>query len=129
MSHWTGRALPARRLCELARQRDVTTVVDGAPISARCRVSFRENDCDYLVTSLHRWLGAPVGNGMLVVKEELIDRRWPLLAPFDPPPLRVDKLDHWNLGTYNSALQAVSSPAVRSTRRSGHVRSTDGSRT
>ena len=50
--------------------------------------------------------GRPFGNGMLVVKEELIDRTWPLLAPFDPPPLGVDKFDHWNLGTYNSALQA-----------------------
>jgi selenocysteine lyase/cysteine desulfurase len=76
-------------------------------------VSFRELDCDYFVTSLHKWLGAPVGNGMLVVKEELIDRTWPLLAPFDPPPLGVDKFDHWNLGTYNSALQAGISPAVR----------------
>ncbi|MGR4849272.1 hypothetical protein [Streptomyces sp. LARHCF252] len=58
-------------------------------------------------------MGAPVGNGMLVVREGAIDRTWPLPAPFDPPPLRVDKFDHWNLGTYNSALQAGILPAAR----------------
>jgi len=42
-----------------------------------------------------------------------IDETWPLLAPFDPPPLRIDKFDHWNLGTYNSAVQAGIAPAIR----------------
>ncbi|TIL34225.1 hypothetical protein [Mesorhizobium sp.] len=42
---------------------------------------------------------------MLVVREGLIDDTWPLLAPFDPPPLRIDKFDHWSLGTYNSAIR------------------------
>ena len=65
------------------------------------------------MTSLHKWLGAPVGNGMLIVREGLVDDTWPLLAPFDPPPLGIDKFDHWNLGTYNSALQAGISPAVQ----------------
>jgi hypothetical protein len=32
---------------------------------------------------------------MLVVKEDVIDRTWPLLAPFDPPRLHIDKFDHW----------------------------------
>ena len=113
MSHWTGRVLPAQRLCDLGREQGVTTVVDAAQIFGQIPVSFRELGCDYFVTSLHKWLGAPVGNGMLVVKEDLIDRTWPLLAPFDPPPLRIDKFDHWNLGTYNSALQAGIIPAVR----------------
>jgi selenocysteine lyase/cysteine desulfurase len=113
MSHWTGRVLPAKRLCALARANGVTTVVDGAQTFGQIPVSFRDLGCDYFVTSLHKWLGAPVGNGMLVMREAVIDRTWPLLAPFDPPPLRIDKFDHWSLGTYNSALQAGIAPAVR----------------
>ena len=113
MSHWTGRVLPVQGQCDLARQHDVTTVVDAAQIFGQMPVSFRELGCDYLVTSLHKWLGAPVGNGMLIVREGLVDDTWPLLAPFDPPPMGIDKFDHWNLGTYNSALQAGISPAVQ----------------
>jgi selenocysteine lyase/cysteine desulfurase len=113
MYHWNGRLLPARRLCELARSREIVTVVDGAQTFAQMPLSFRELGCDYFVTSLHKWLGTPVGNGMLIVKQSRIDSTWPLLAPFDPPPLRIDKFDHWNLGTYNSAVQAGIAPAIR----------------
>jgi selenocysteine lyase/cysteine desulfurase len=112
MLHWNGRVLPVKRLCELARAREIITLVDGAQTFAQMPVSFRDLGCDFFVTSLHKWLGAPVGNGMLIVKESQIDRTWPLLAPFDPPPLRIDKFDHWNLGTYNSAIQAGILPAI-----------------
>ncbi len=50
---------------------------------------------------------------MLIVKQSRIDSTWPLLAPFDPPPLGIDQFDHWNLGTYNSAVQAGIAPAIR----------------
>lgn len=112
MYHWTGRVVPAERLCRMAGESGARTVVDGAQIFAQMPVSFRELGCDYYITSLHKWMGAPVGNGMLVVRRDRIDDTWPLLAPFDPPPLRVDKFDHWNLGTYNSALQAGIAPAA-----------------
>ncbi|PVE23465.1 aminotransferase [Microvirga sp. KLBC 81] len=113
MFHWTGRVLPAKQLCHLARAQGIITVVDGAQIFAQLPVSFRDLDCDFFVTSLHKWLGAAVGNGMLIVKQSRIDSTWPLLAPFDPPPLRIDKFDHWNLGTYNSAIQAGIAPAIQ----------------
>lgn len=113
MLHWTGRVLPVKQICELARAHDIITIVDGAQIFGQMPVSFRDIDCDFFITSLHKWLGAPVGNGMLIVRENQIDRTWPLLAPFDPPPLRIDKFDHWNLGTYNSAIQAGIEPAIR----------------
>ena len=122
MFHWTGRVLPAQRLCALARAHGIATVVDGAQTFAQMPVSCRELGCDYFVTSLHKWLGAPVGNGMLIVARDRIDGTWPLLAPFDPPPLRVDKFDHWNLGTTNSALQAGILPAVHLHREVGTAR-------
>jgi selenocysteine lyase/cysteine desulfurase len=119
MYHWNGRLLPVERLCALAREHGIVTVVDGAQTFAQMPVSFRKLGCDIFITSLHKWLGAPVGNGMLVVREGLIDDTWPLLAPFDPPPLRIDKFDHWNLGTYNSAIQAGIMPAIHLHRRIG----------
>ena len=88
------------------------TVVDAAQTFGQIPLRFDDLRCDYFVTSLHKWLGAPIGNGMLIVREEKIDSTWPLLAPFDPPPLQIDKFDHWNLGTYNSALQAGIPPAI-----------------
>ncbi|WP_233805219.1 aminotransferase class V-fold PLP-dependent enzyme [Paraburkholderia sp. HP33-1] len=119
MLHWTGRLLPVKRICELARERKIITIVDGAQTFAQMPVSFRDLDCDFFITSLHKWLCAPVGNGMLIVRANRIDETWPLLAPFDTPPLRIDKFDHWNLGTYNSALQAGIAPALEFHRKIG----------
>ncbi|WP_027799306.1 aminotransferase class V-fold PLP-dependent enzyme [Paraburkholderia dilworthii] len=113
MIHWTGRVLPVARLCALARERGIITIVDAAQSFAQMPISFCELGCDFFVTSLHKWLGAPIGNGMLIINRQRICETWPLLAPFDAAPDTVDKFDHWNLGTYNSALQAGIEPAIR----------------
>jgi selenocysteine lyase/cysteine desulfurase len=57
--------------------------------------------------------GRPRRQRQLIVKERNIDSTWPLLAPFESPPLQIDKFDHWNLGTYNSAIQAGIAPAIQ----------------
>jgi selenocysteine lyase/cysteine desulfurase len=119
MLHWTGRVLPAERLCRLARERGVLSLVDGAQTFAQMPVSFRALGCDFFVTSLHKWLGAPVGNGMLIARRERIASTWPLMAPFEDAPERIDKFDRWNLGTYNSALQAGIAPAIQMHRQIG----------
>lgn len=112
MIHWTGRVLPVERLCKIARERGIQTVVDAAQSFAHIPLSVRNIGCDFFVTSLHKWMCAPFGNGMLVVRSERIDPTWPLLAPFDPPPLKIEKFDHYNLGTYNSAAQTAIEPAI-----------------
>ena len=76
----------------------------GADLRANTRQFFRTLGCDFFVTSLHKGLGAPVGNGMLIARRDRIASTWPLMAPFEDVPHRIDKFDHWNLGTYNSAL-------------------------
>ena len=53
----------------------------GADLRASAR-HFGSIGCDFFVTSLHMWLGAPVGNGMLVVRSDRIASIWPLMAPF-----------------------------------------------
>src|ERR1051325_3784153 len=61
----TGQITPVRDICELARKRGVETIVDGAHSFAH--FEFRRDDlnCDYFGTSLHKWLHAPKGTGLL----------------------------------------------------------------
>jgi selenocysteine lyase/cysteine desulfurase len=112
MLHWTGRVLPIERLCALARQCGVQTIVDAAQSFAQIPFSFRKIGCDFLATSLHKWLGAPFGTGMLIVNASRIHDTWPLLAPFESDPQGIEKFDHWNLGTYCSPLESAIAPAV-----------------
>src|SRR5688572_489996 len=80
MINLTGQITPVREICEMARRRGVETIVDGAHSFAQ--FDFRQTDlqCDYFGTSLHKWLHAPKGTGMLYVRRDRIARLWPLMA-------------------------------------------------
>src|SRR5215208_2977401 len=76
----TGQITPVRDICELARRRGVETVVDGAHSFAHFEFKRDDLGCDYYGTSLHKWLHAPKGTGMLYVRRDKIKKIWPLLA-------------------------------------------------
>lgn len=98
MINITGQVLPVRKIVDMAHARGVEVMVDGA--HAYCHVPFqmRDLDCDYYGTSLHKWLSAPLGSGMLYVKKNKIDSVWPLLAERDLEPNDMRRLNH--IGTH-----------------------------
>jgi selenocysteine lyase/cysteine desulfurase len=112
MLHSTGRVLPVARLCELARKHNLQTIVDAAQSFAHIPLSFRQIGCDYLAASLHKWLCAPFGTGMLVVRKERIEALWPLVAPLTGDAKGIAKIDGWNLGTYSSPAEHTIEPAI-----------------
>lgn len=68
MTHRSGRILPAAALCTLAREHNIRTFVDGAHILGQLDVDMQELGCDYYGSSLHKWMYAPLGTGLLYVK-------------------------------------------------------------
>ncbi|HEX8284790.1 MAG TPA: aminotransferase class V-fold PLP-dependent enzyme [Pyrinomonadaceae bacterium] len=80
MINLTGQITPVRDICELARRRGAETVVDGAHSFAQFRFKRDDLACDYFGTSLHKWLHAPKGTGMLYVRKDKIKNVWPLFA-------------------------------------------------
>ncbi|HEB54118.1 MAG TPA: aminotransferase class V-fold PLP-dependent enzyme [bacterium] len=76
----TGQVLPVARVCALARERGVRTIVDGAHAIAHLPFAIRELGCDHYGSSLHKWLFAPIGTGLLYTKKERIAETWPLLS-------------------------------------------------
>lgn len=112
MTHYTGRVLPIKRLCAIATERGIQTIVDAAQSFAQVPLSFRDLNCDYLAASLHKWLCAPFGTGLLVVKTERIEKLWPLMAPLSGAAKGIAKIDGWNLGTYSSPAEHVIEHAI-----------------
>lgn len=100
--HYTGRVLPVQQLCAIAKAHGIQTIVDAAQSFAQMPISFRQMDCDYLAVSLHKWLCAPFGTGMIIVRSSRLASLWPLIAPFDDDPKGIERLEHWSLGTYSS---------------------------
>lgn len=75
-----GQLFPVRELSRLAHAHGVEVVVDAAQSFALKQYTIADLECDYLGTSLHKWLHAPKGTGMLYVKRDKIEKVWPLFA-------------------------------------------------
>lgn len=75
-----GIQFPAKEICDLAAEKGVVSVVDGAQTPGHIKVDVKKIGCDAYYGSPHKWLMAPAGNGFLYVKEELIDQVWTTLA-------------------------------------------------
>lgn len=94
MINITGQVLPIRKICDMAHARSVEVMVDGAHAYSHIDFRMSDLDCDYYGTSLHKWLSAPLGSGMLYVRKEKIDNVWPLLAAGDLDANDIRRLNH-----------------------------------
>jgi selenocysteine lyase/cysteine desulfurase len=98
MVNITGQILPIRKICDMAHKKGVQVMVDGAHAFAHFQFSLPDLDCDYYGSSLHKWLSAPLGAGMLYVKKGNAGKVWPLLAEGDKKEDDIYRLNH--IGTH-----------------------------
>jgi selenocysteine lyase/cysteine desulfurase len=101
MINITGQILPVRDLVAMARRHDVPVIVDGAHALAHFDFTLDELDCDYYSTSLHKWLFAPIGTGLLYVRRDRISDLWPLMAAAEPQREDIRKFEE--VGTHPAA--------------------------
>lgn len=80
MINLTGQIVPVRDVCRMAKRRGIPVIVDGAHAFAHFPFQQSDLECDYYAASLHKWLFAPHGTGMLYVRRDKIDSIWPLMA-------------------------------------------------
>ncbi len=110
MINWTGHIMPAKALCTLARENNIDSVVDGAHTFGHLNFNIPELGCDYFGTSLHKWLCAPFGTGMLYIRKEKIKDVWPLLASPENQEDNIRKFE--NIGTRSFATEQAIGTAI-----------------
>lgn len=81
VSAWSGEILPVAEVTRVARERGVAVLVDAAQSVGMLDVNFEAIRCDFLATSLHKWMGGPITTGVLVMKPEHVGKVWPLHPP------------------------------------------------
>ncbi len=80
MINLTGQILPVKEVAAMAREHGIPVIVDGAHALAHFEFDISDLEVDNYSTSLHKWLFAPIGNGLLYVRKEKIPDIWPLMA-------------------------------------------------
>ncbi len=95
--NWNGQIMPVRKIADAAHARGIEVLVDAAHTFALLDYRIPDLGCDYWGTSLHKFLCAPFGNGLMWIKKEKIHKVWPLLSNDKPQGEDIRKFE--TLGT------------------------------
>jgi len=110
ITNLTGQIFPIKDICQMARQRGIEVVIDGAHSFGHFVYKQKDLDCDIYGANLHKWMMAPIGTGFLYVKKEKIKKIWPLFPAPDPQSDDIRKFEH--IGTRPEYLELAINEAV-----------------
>jgi len=110
ITNLTAQLFPVQRLSRLARSKGIVTIIDGAHALGHFPFKLRDLECDAYGVSLHKWLLAPIGNGCLYVRREMIPRFWPLQAAPEQQDSDIRKFEA--IGTHPWAIRAALGEAL-----------------
>ena len=113
MSHMinlTGQILPVKEISAMARRHGIPVIVDGAHSFAHFPFKLSDLECDYFGTSLHKWLFAPHGTGLLYVRKEKIKDLWPMMAAPEGMEENIRKFEE--IGTHPVGLKVAIGEAL-----------------
>ena len=110
ITNLTAQMFPVQRISRLARSKGIVTIVDGAHALGQFPFKLRDLECDAYGVSLHKWLLAPIGNGCLYVRKDMIPRFWPLQAAPEQQDNDIRKFE--SIGTHPWAIRAALGEAL-----------------
>jgi selenocysteine lyase/cysteine desulfurase len=101
--NWTGQILPIKRIADEAHKRNIEVISDGAHTLAHFDFRVPDLGCDYFASSLHKWMSAPFGSGLLYIRKDKIRKVWALLSNNEPDGPDIRKFE--SLGTRSFASE------------------------
>jgi len=108
--NWCGQIMPVRKIADAAHKSGIDVIADGAHTLAHFDFNIPDLGCDYFASSLHKWLSAPFGSGLLYIKREKIKDVWALLSNNEPDGTDIRKFE--SLGTRSFASEMAIGAAV-----------------
>jgi len=80
VSNVSGIALPAAKICRMAREFGVLSHIDGAQTFGSQVIDLHNIGCDFYTGSSHKWFCGPKEVGILFVRRENIGSLWPSIV-------------------------------------------------
>nr|WP_293833352.1 aminotransferase class V-fold PLP-dependent enzyme [uncultured Arsenicibacter sp.] len=108
--NWVGQITPVRKIADEAHKRGIEVIADGAHTFGLFDFKIPDLGCDYFASSLHKWLCAPFGSGLMYVRRDKIKNVWALLSNNEPDGPDIRKFE--SLGTRSFASEMAIGTAV-----------------
>lgn len=100
LNNWTGLIIPVAKIAEMANTRGVDVILDAAHSVGQVDFSIAEMGCDFVGVNLHKWVGAPIGCGVIYIRKNRI----PDIDTFMGRNPGSDRIaDRIDTGTFNFA--------------------------
>jgi selenocysteine lyase/cysteine desulfurase len=101
LNNKTGLIIPVREIAAMARERGADVVVDAAHSFGQTDLKLDDLGSDFVGLNLHKWLGAPVGAGVMYIKSGRLEHVDRMYADESAPPTSIQSRIH--TGTANFA--------------------------
>jgi len=107
----TGQIFPVRRIADMAHERGIAVICDGAHAFSQFPFKISDLGVDYYGVSLHKWCYAPVGTGFLYVRKSRIASTWSMMASGESQKNDIRKFEE--IGTHPAAnFNAISEALI-----------------
>ena len=93
--HRTGQILPVAKIAAMAKARGIDVFVDAAHSFAHLDYRLPELGSAFVVAHLHKWLGAPLGVGLLYIRRDRIADIAPMFGNVACAGNDIAKLTHF----------------------------------
>jgi selenocysteine lyase/cysteine desulfurase len=72
LNNWTGLIIPVAKIAAMAKTRGVDVILDAAHSVGQVDFDMKATGCDFIGVNLHKWVGAPVGCGVVYIAQKRI---------------------------------------------------------
>ena len=72
LNNWTGLICPVAEIAAMARARGIDIILDAAHSVGQVEFNIAGLGCDFIGVNLHKWVGAPIGCGVMYIRRERI---------------------------------------------------------
>jgi selenocysteine lyase/cysteine desulfurase len=100
LNNLTGTIHPIAEIAGLARERGIDIILDAAHSVGQVALEIAGLGCDFIGINLHKWVGAPIGSGLIYIRRGRVPDIDPAMDA-TPPSDNIHNLVH--TGTSNFA--------------------------
>ncbi len=95
VSNINGLIVPVAKIAAMAREKGIDTITDSAHALGHVKFDLSELGSHFVGLNLHKWIGNPVGAGVLYIKKNRIKEMVPLFGDVNVSDESINKLAHF----------------------------------
>lgn len=72
LNNLTGLIIPVAKIAKMAKERGAAVILDAAHSIGQIDLKVKDLGCDFIGFNLHKWIGAPIGCGVMYIRKASI---------------------------------------------------------